>query len=243
MPSHHVRVTELAARIKALREARGLSMNELDDLCSKSEGYVSRVESGQRKGLRPDTIELLAAALRSTFGYVGAGMGPKHEVPVAPAHWESTRKGVAMRVLLMRGYAVDLIEAAVARYAASADSLETTASLVANIEREIKNPTPPEELAERARRRLDSQEPDTLAMARRAAAALESEHGLTSDRAWGVMREIRLHKPTTDGLVDEAIRLLGLKTDPATSRGDDPKALTQLERQPGKKPVAKRRGR
>jgi len=232
--SQHAAVSDLAKRIKELRERRELSMNDLDDLCSMSEGYISRVEGGSRQALRPQTVELLAAALRSTFGYIGAGLGPPNETPPSPAHWRDTRKGVAMRVLRARGFSVELIEAAAERYGAKDETNETTSSLVANIEQEIKNPTPPDELAARAQRLLDSQERDTLAMARRAAAALEGEHGIAPTTAWGIMREVRLHKPTTDGLIDEALRLLQLQTSGKPTISDDAHARSQLEREPGK---------
>ncbi|MEN9786959.1 MAG: Helix-turn-helix domain [Pseudomonadota bacterium] len=55
--------TRIGARVRAAREATGLSQQELAERASLDPASLSRIERG-RAGLHVDTVERLAAALR-----------------------------------------------------------------------------------------------------------------------------------------------------------------------------------
>ena len=52
-----------AAKLKAIREARVLSLRELEDLSGVHHNTIWRIEDGQRKRAHPRTIRKLASAL------------------------------------------------------------------------------------------------------------------------------------------------------------------------------------
>jgi transcriptional regulator with XRE-family HTH domain len=54
----------LAARIKALREGRGLTQHELAALARLPYSTVAKLEDGQRRTPRPATVEKIAKALK-----------------------------------------------------------------------------------------------------------------------------------------------------------------------------------
>lgn len=231
---HDVGVSDLADRVRELRQKRGLSMNDLDDLTG-SKGYTSRIEGRKRLGLRTGTLELFAAALGTNPDHLARGVGPVDAVPAAPSNWDLSRRGVAMRVLLGLGIPAGDIEAAAERHRIRSGDLQTevTPSIVHSIRAELEHPSTAEELEAAKRRARDFEDRDTLAMARRAALALEAEFNVEPARAWSIMREIRLHNPSTDSLIGEGVRLLGLGK--ASEPTDDPVARRQLARKPGTK--------
>ncbi|WP_077057427.1 helix-turn-helix transcriptional regulator [Streptomyces sp. MP131-18] len=55
-------MTPHGAAIRALREARGLSLGRIADLIGRHRGFLCRIESGQR-GASPDTLHRIATAL------------------------------------------------------------------------------------------------------------------------------------------------------------------------------------
>lgn len=227
---HTVAVTTLAERIEIRRAALGLSKNAVNIRCGFSDGYISRLtkEDGAREQPGPDTIELLAAALSSTFEYIGRGTG-EQEGPRAPEHWGFDRKGVAMRVLLGRGLPVDAIESAVHRLelalGGSLLATEKTGSLVRSISEEIATPTAQEDLLASARRQVAKEGADTLAMARAAAAVLELKYGVDPQLAWGVMRAVQPYPASTDALLEAALRVLG----PNTQEINEPTSASRSE--------------
>jgi transcriptional regulator with XRE-family HTH domain len=62
-------VTPNGAAIKALREARGLSLRRLAHLINRSPGYLSRIEN-DRQGAGDETLRLTAAALTVPIGAI-----------------------------------------------------------------------------------------------------------------------------------------------------------------------------
>lgn len=57
---------DIGARIKELREARGLSTNKLSNMAGLSQSYVRKLEKGESKPT-VESLELLCHALSITF--------------------------------------------------------------------------------------------------------------------------------------------------------------------------------
>ena len=57
---------DIGARIKELREARGLSTNKLSNMAGLSQSYVRKLEKGESKPT-VESLELLCHALGITF--------------------------------------------------------------------------------------------------------------------------------------------------------------------------------
>lgn len=75
----------LGGRIRAARQARGWSMNELDKRLGTSEGYTSRVESGSRVP-REDKIRAYAITLDVHYEWLLEGKGPRDRTSSSSSH-------------------------------------------------------------------------------------------------------------------------------------------------------------
>lgn len=82
-------------RLGRLRRHRGLSQNKLNELLGLTQGYVNRMESGQRANPGMDILMGLAQHLQISLDYLVFGIGedptmPATEGDLRPLH---TRKG------------------------------------------------------------------------------------------------------------------------------------------------------
>jgi putative transcriptional regulator len=64
------KVTPVKLRLKELRDAKGLTQDQLAELSGVDQGNISKIERGQTKGVDFLTLEKLADALEVDAGYL-----------------------------------------------------------------------------------------------------------------------------------------------------------------------------
>ena len=75
----------LSDRLARMRAGRGMSLRELAERTGLKAQNISRVETGERKHVRSDTLQRLAEALDCSADYLlGRTDDPTHEAPAAP---------------------------------------------------------------------------------------------------------------------------------------------------------------
>jgi transcriptional regulator with XRE-family HTH domain len=90
--------TALAGRIKGLREARGLSQQEVAVKADLSLSLVAKLEQGKKGDPRASTLRALMTALDLTAGELldGLDLTPEEEAePVKPKKKKKARKAAA----------------------------------------------------------------------------------------------------------------------------------------------------
>jgi transcriptional regulator with XRE-family HTH domain len=87
MEYHGHTMETMGQRIKALREARGMSQQEIADVVGVSKSAVSQWELGQSKDIKLRTFLALLEALRTDMEYLVYGAARK-----APAESPGMRK-------------------------------------------------------------------------------------------------------------------------------------------------------
>jgi transcriptional regulator with XRE-family HTH domain len=201
---HRQDVETTGDRIRQIRERRGYSVNQLTARCFFSSGAVSRQE--KRLHPRPDTVQIMAAALNVDLQWLTTGVGqPSEQFNVSDLKLTGPQETIA-RLALIRGVA--------RKRAAEIAHLVGEWMTIPDEE-----PEGEEDDAGKARliRLVDEavagrlQAPtvdpnDTLTMARRAADALTRENGVPTDDAWLIMRDVKLYKPTIERMHKEALR-------------------------------------
>lgn len=79
----------LGARVKELREAAGLKMNELDRMIGQGSGYTTRLESGEKKNPQLHVLDAYARELKVNIRWLVTGKGSRvpntNLVPSPPA--------------------------------------------------------------------------------------------------------------------------------------------------------------
>jgi transcriptional regulator with XRE-family HTH domain len=87
---YYGRVETMADRIRALRQARGMTQEQLADYCGVTKSAVSQWESGTTSNIRLQPLMRLVEALRTDHAFLIYGQHRKPDHELGPARKSRT---------------------------------------------------------------------------------------------------------------------------------------------------------
>jgi transcriptional regulator with XRE-family HTH domain len=114
----------IGSRVKAMRIAKGLKPYHLANAIGVSASTVSRIENGETKALKADTVLALAKALDCSPEWLNIGKG----LPAAPSHAESLEETELVSIYKYLSYQNRCALMATARALLNAEPSEPSAT-------------------------------------------------------------------------------------------------------------------